>query len=218
MNLILFGPPGVGKGTQAHRLESLLNVPHIASGDLFRMVTREDTPLAREVRSYMDRGAYVPDDVTLQIVMPRLRKPDARRGFILDGFPRTGGQASALDGALEEVGQRVDSVVYITADADVLVTRIAHRLTCPRCNAVYNAVTRPPRIDTICDVCGHAVQKRSDESTEVVRTRLETYVRETQPVIEYYRQRGSLVEVDGSRPIEQVESEIDEAVGVGRIS
>lgn len=212
------GPPGVGKGTQATRLEKALKLPHVASGDLFRAAIRENSPVAQEVRSYMDRGEYVPDELTLEIVLPRLQADDARKGFILDGFPRTPGQAEALDRALQKDGRKLDAVISITAPSDLLVTRIAHRLTCPNCNAVYNAVTRPPRHDMLCDVCGHGVQKRSDESPDVVRTRLDTYVKETQPVIDYYQRQGSLVEVDGSLPIEQVESEIDEALGVGRKS
>lgn len=218
MNLILMGPPGVGKGTQAMRLGKLLHLPHVASGDLFRAAIRENSPVAREVRAHMDRGEYVPDELTLAIVLPRLEAPDAREGFILDGFPRTQGQAVALDEALQREGRKLDAVISISAPNDLLVTRIAHRLTCPHCNAVYNAVTNPPKNDMICDVCGHIVQKRSDESPEVVRTRLETYVKETRPVIDYYRGRGTLVEVDGSLPIDRVEAEIDDTLGVGRAS
>lgn len=215
MNVVLLGPPGVGKGTQGKRLAATLEAPHIASGDLFRAIREEDTPLAREVREYMDKGAYVPDELTIEVVLARLHQPDARHGFVLDGFPRTDPQATALDEALAAEGRRVDAAVYITADTDILVRRIAGRLVCPNCGAIYNEQTKPPKNNMICDVCGHQVERRSDEQPDVVRTRLETYARQTLPIVEHYRKKGTLSQVDGALSIEQVESEIDGALGIG---
>jgi adenylate kinase len=217
MNVILFGPPGAGKGTQSNRLQKITNVPHIASGDIFREIRREDTPLAREVRRFMDRGEYVPDQLTIELVLERLTEPDARAGFLLDGFPRTLPQAAALDRALAERGQRVEVALYITAPTALLVRRITGRIVCPQCNAVYNADTKPPSRDMICDVCGHELERRSDEDPNVVTIRLDNYVRQTQPLVEYYRGKGVLAEIDGARPMEEVETAVDKALGLSSV-
>jgi adenylate kinase len=195
-------------------LSALLGLPHIASGDLFRAILDEETDLAREVRSYMDRGAYVPDELTITMVLERLSLPDARKGFLLDGFPRTLPQAAALDEWLGERGRRVDRVLYITAPADVLVERIAGRIVCPVCNTIYNLSTKRPKHDMVCDIEGAPLERRGDEEPEIVRVRLETYLRQTQPLVEYYRGEGKLVEVDGSQPMDRVTAQIDRSVGL----
>jgi adenylate kinase len=214
MNIVLMGPPGAGKGTQARRLSSLLHVPHIASGDLFREIAQQPTDEARLIRGYMDRGEYVPDDLTIEVVLERLHKPDARRGFILDGFPRTEPQAEALDSKLAVEDRRVDLALYVTVAKEVLLQRIAGRIVCPQCKAIYHTLSRPPRHDNVCDVCGHVLERRRDETAEVVATRLDTYRKQTRPLIEYYEKHGVLKEIDGAAPMDVVEAEVDEAAGL----
>lgn len=214
MNIVLLGPPGAGKGTQAKRLSSVLHLPHISSGDLFRAMRNEDTALAREVSGFMDRGEYVPDQLTIEVVWARLAEPDAAPGFLLDGFPRTRVQAEALDRALWVRAQKVDVALYITAPTEVLVGRISGRIICPQCSAIYNMATNSPRRDMICDVCGHGLLRRSDESPKVARVRLETYVRQTEPLVAHYRRLGVLAEINGAEPMDDVERKVDAVVGL----
>lgn len=212
MNIVLLGPPGAGKGTQAERLKHKLATPHIASGDLFRVILRDKSPLAQQVRQYMDRGEYVPDQLTIEAVLHRLEERDAQNGFILDGFPRTLPQAAALDAALTKEGKKVDVALYITAPHDLLVARVAGRMICPQCNTIYNSVTKPPQFDLRCDNDNHSLERRSDEDPEVFRTRLENYDRQTQPLVEYYRRCGVLRQIDGSLPMAQVDAAVDAAL------
>lgn len=218
INIILFGPPGAGKGTQAKRLESALRLPVVVSGDIFRAMRREDTPLGREVRDILDRGAYVPDALTIEVVLKRLRQPDAASGFILDGFPRTESQASALDKFLAEKRQKIDVALHVTAPTSVLEYRLTSRVICPKCNSIYNLISKPPLREMRCDLDGTTLERRSDEQLETIRHRLITHHTETEPLIEYYRRHGSLVQIDGSRPMPEVEAEIDGAIGIPAIS
>jgi adenylate kinase len=215
--VILIGPPGAGKGTQARRLGGVLQAPHIASGDLLRDVRQADTPLAREATAFMDRGEYVPDDLMNSLVLGRLREPDAGDGFILDGFPRTLPQAEALDRELAESRRQLDLVLYMTAPADVLARRIEDRIFCPQCHAIYNAATRPPANGMVCDVCGHALERRTDQDPDVLKRRLQEYIRQTQPLVAYYRRRAVLREVDGGRAMNEVEGEVDGALGLQEV-
>ena len=212
MNLIVFGPPGAGKGTQAKRLETILGVPHVASGDIFRDIRKLDTPLARDVRRYMDAGNYVPDELTIRLVLARLSKPDALAGFILDGFPRTEPQAEALDRDLKAEERALDLALYINVPGSIITQRLQGRIICPQCHAIYNVVTHPPKLDLTCDVCGHMLEKRTDETPEVIGTRLEIYEQQTAPLVEYYKQRGILREVDGTGTVREVESGVDRAL------
>jgi adenylate kinase len=212
MNIILLGPPGAGKGTQAKRLQKALNLPQISSGDIFRNISLEDTPEAEEIRRYQEAGRLVPDELTIRIILKRLLKPDARHGFILDGFPRTIPQAVALDERLASEGRRVKLVLSITAPVPLLVERMSSRVTCPNCGAIFNSLSRKPRVPGICDVCGHELIRRADEEPEAVKVRLEAYVRETEPLAAYYRNQGLLVEVNGALPMDEVEAQVDESI------
>lgn len=208
MNVILMGPPGVGKGTQSRRLATALEVPIVASGDMFRKVRQDDTPLAHEVRNFMDRGEYVPDDLTIEMVLRRLHERDVRSGFILDGFPRTVPQAGALDETLRAESRHVDHVVLLDAPMDVVLKRLSGRWLCGKCARVYNEVSNPPKVGGICDMCGGTLYQRSDEAPEVQRYRLEVYVRETAPVLEYYREGGRLETVDAEAKPSAVTQEL----------
>jgi adenylate kinase len=206
--LLLIGAVGAGKGTQAERLEERLGIPHLASGDLFRAALRDGTPLGERARAYMDRGDLVPDDITIAMFMERLSRADAARGAILDGFPRTVGQAAALDTTLAERGERIARAIYIAVPTEQLIARVAGRSVCPVCGTPYHDVTDPPREPGICDKDGTRLVRRDDDAAEVVRARLEKQVPPMLEVVGHYRQAGVLTEVDGRRPIDAVLAEI----------
>lgn len=212
MNIVLLGAPGAGKGTQAELLAEYLHIPHIASGDLFREALRSDTPLGREAKAYMDRGELVPDAVTIAMVRERLAAEDSREGAILDGFPRTVEQARALDAVLAEKGQKVDLVAFIRVRPEELLKRLSGRWTCPACGSVYHTLYNPPRQPGVCDVCGAQLYQRPDDRPETQARRIEVYLAQTTPLIEFYRQRSVLVEIDGEREIAQVQEDLRRAV------
>jgi len=202
--LLLIGAVGAGKGTQAELLSDELTIPHLASGDLFRQALRDGTPLGELARSYMDRGDLVPDDVTIGMFMERLSRPDAARGAILDGFPRTAPQARSLDDTLAEQGERLARAIYIEVPTDELVTRVSGRSVCPTCGTVYHDVTEPPRLSGVCDRDGTTLIRRDDDRPEVVRARLEKQVPPMLEVVDHYRNAGNLSAVDGRQPIGDV--------------
>jgi adenylate kinase len=210
--ILLFGPPGVGKGSQAERLRESLQLPHVATGDVFRDNVKRETPLGVLAEGYMSRGELVPDEVTVALLKERLDQPDAVRGVLLDGFPRTEAQATALAHLLAERGESVRIVLFISAPEEVLIERLASRWTCGRCGAIYNAATNPTREPGVCDRCGGPVEQRADDSPDVQRRRIRVYLEQTVPVVEYYRQRGVLAEIDGRRSIEEVYTDILEAI------
>lgn len=208
----MLGPPGSGKGTQAQRLAARPGWLHLSTGDLFRDHLRRETPLGRLAKGYLDRGELVPDSVTVDMVRERLGDVPATTRVLFDGFPRTTAQAEALDGLLAELGRRLARVVQLEAPRDVLLSRIAGRATCARCQAVYNVLTQPPRIAGVCDRCGGPVAVRSDEAPEVVARRLDVYERETAPLADYYRARGLLAQVDGAESPAEVGARLARAV------
>ncbi|MFF2043970.1 adenylate kinase [Kitasatospora sp. NPDC058170] len=191
MRIVLVGPPGAGKGTQAHLLAKTLSIPHISTGDLFRANIGQGTPLGLEAKSYMDAGRLVPDEVTIGMAKDRMLQPDAANGFLLDGFPRNLGQAKALDEFLAEHGIALDGVLDLEVPEDEVVRRIAGRRLCRNDGGhVFHVDYNPPKTEGVCDECGGELYQRSDDTEEKVRTRLEVYHTETEPIIDYYRQQG----------------------------
>jgi adenylate kinase len=213
VRLVLLGPPGAGKGTQARSLAALWKIPQVASGDLLRAAVREGTKLGREAAGYMDRGALVPDELVLKMVAERLEKPDARVGFILDGFPRNVMQAEALAAGLARTGQKLDKVVAVIVPDEELVKRISGRRTCRNCNAMYHMTFEPPKKPGVCDKCGGELYQRADDAEATVRERLKVYREATQPLLDHYGRLGLLARIDGVGRPEEVEKRILAAVG-----
>ena len=206
--IVLFGPPGVGKGTQAELLAARFKLPHVSTGDLFRDHLKRQTPLGQLAKGYMDRGELVPDEVTVGMLRERIEQPDAANGALLDGFPRSAAQAEALAKLLAEKGESLHVVLLISAPTDVLLERLSNRRTCGQCGAVYNLATNLPQQDGMCDRCGGAVMQRDDDRPEVQKKRIDVYLQQTLPLVEYYRERGLLTEIDGSKPIQVVHQQI----------
>jgi adenylate kinase len=216
MVVVVLGPPGAGKGTQAVILAERLGVPHIATGDLFRSAARDGTPMGREAASFMKRGELVPDEITLRMLLERLRRRDAARGAVLDGFPRNRNQAEALDEALGERGMRVDRAINIEVPAEDLVRRLAGRWTCRAAGHIYHEVSHPPRVPGVCDIDGSALYQRDDDRVETIRARLAQQLGALAQVAAYYRDRSVLATVDGRGSIEQVTAAIEDVLaGVG---
>lgn len=203
---VLIGPPGAGKGTQAQRISTALDLPHISSGDLFREHLKKQTELGKLAKTYMDRGELVPDDLTISMVRERLSEPDCRQGALLDGFPRTPAQAKALSDTLRTFGGQVDAVPYIKVEEKVLVDRLSGRWTCRAEGHVYHEIFNPPKKAGLCDVDGSQLYQREDDQPTTVRNRIQVYFKQTMPLIEYYSAAGLLLEVDGAGPIDEVSS------------
>lgn len=201
---MLMGLPGAGKGTQADRITDAFRIPHISTGDMFRVAAKEGTSLGLEAKRYMDEGQLVPDRVTIGIVRERLGKDDCARGFLLDGFPRTVPQAEALNESLEVMGRHLQHVIYIQVEQDELLKRLTGRRICRDCGATYHNVSAPPKEEGICDRCGGSLYQREDDSEETVGKRLKVNLEKTQALLDYYQRQGSLREVDGNQPIEYV--------------
>lgn len=210
MRLVLLGPPGAGKGTQASNIVEKYGIPHISTGDIFRANIKEGTALGQEAKSYMDKGLLVPDALVVSIVKDRLLKDDCKQGFLLDGFPRTVNQAESLDSELEKMGINLDRVINIDADADILIERAVGRRICKECGATYHIKFNPPKVEGICDKDNGVLYQRDDDVEETVSTRIRVYMEQTQPLIEYYNQRGLLLNVDGTQAIDAVFTVISE--------
>jgi adenylate kinase len=209
LRLILLGPPGAGKGTQAQRLAEDFGIEQLSTGDMLRAAAKAGTPVGKRAAEIMANGDLVPDDVVVGIIADRIDQPDCRDGFILDGFPRTLGQAEALDRMLRDKALKLDAVIEIKVDEEALIDRITGRFTCAACGAGYHERYQPPRRAGVCDRCGATeFVRRADDREETVRARLDAYRRQTAPLLPYYRERGALKTVDGMQPIDQVTEEI----------
>jgi adenylate kinase len=214
--VLLIGPPGAGKGTQARCLSRALDIPHVASGDLLREHRRRGTPLGRTARAYMDQGELVPDDLVVQMVIERLARPDADRGVLLDGFPRTLTQARALDGELAERGGGVTAALFLDVPTDALVERLSGRRVCIGCQGTFHTVLQPLPFDGTCPQCGDRLVQRPDDEPGVVARRIDVYHQQTAPVVEHYRAGGVLRLVDGRGSVEQTQSRALDQLGLWR--
>jgi adenylate kinase len=204
MRLILLGAPGSGKGTQAKNIAEKVGITHVASGDIFRAAATRGDNLGKQAKSYMDKGLLVPDEITIKMILERIAKPDCTKGVMLDGFPRTLEQAKALDKALKEKKQAIDRVFYINVSTDELVRRLSGRFICRKCQAPYHNVSAPPKVAGKCDKCGGELYQRADDTAETVKKRIDVYIKETSPLIDYYKKSKKLVEIKGEGNIDDI--------------
>lgn len=201
MNLVLMGLPGAGKGTQAEKIVEHYDIPHISTGDMFRAAIKEGTQLGLKAKSFMDQGNLVPDEVTIGIVRERLNKQDCENGFLLDGFPRTVAQAEALETITKELNKQIDYVINIDVDQSILMERLTGRRICKDCGATYHLVFNPPAKDGVCDKCGGELYQRADDNAETVSTRLSVNVKQSQPLLDFYQEKGYLRNINGNQDI-----------------
>lgn len=204
MNLLIMGPPGAGKGSQAAKIVSTYHIPHISTGDMFREAMKEGTPLGVEAKRYIDAGELVPDDITNGLIKERLMKPDCQDGFLLDGYPRTINQGVVLDEMLHTLNKKIDAVLNIECSEEIIVQRIAGRRICRSCGATYHIINYPPKVENVCDKCGGELYQRKDDNPDTVSHRLEVYYKQTSPLIDYYRSKGNLVTLDGNLEIDEL--------------
>ncbi|MDO5375318.1 MAG: adenylate kinase [Staphylococcus rostri] len=208
MNIILMGLPGAGKGTQASEIVKKYPIPHISTGDMFRKAIKDQTELGKEAKSYMDRGELVPDEVTVGIVKERISEDDAKKGFLLDGFPRTIEQAEALNSILEELGREIDAVVNIEVPEEELMNRLTGRRICETCGTTYHLVFNPPKVEGVCDLDGGKLYQREDDNPETVANRLNVNIKQSKPILDFYGQEGVLKNIDGSKDIDAVSEDV----------
>lgn len=212
MKIVFMGPPGAGKGTQAEKIIENYQIPHISTGDMFRKAIKDQTELGMEAKRYMDQGALVPDHVTIGIVKDRLSESDCKSGFLLDGFPRTVDQAKALDEILTSLDSKIDYVINIDVDLDILKERLTGRRICRSCGATYHMIFNPPAVAGTCDKCGGELYQRKDDNEETIKSRLEVYNTQTKPLIEYYNKQNNLLNVNGEGEAKEVTRRILEAL------
>ena len=212
-NLILLGPPGAGKGTQASRIVAEYGIPHISTGDILRAAVKNQTQMGLEAKKYMDAGELVPDSVVIGIVKDRLQEPDTAKGFLMDGFPRTIPQAEALDEALDSLGRAVTKTIVLLVDEDLLIRRLTGRRICRSCQTPFHVLFTLPKVEGVCDVCGGELYQRDDDTEATVRNRLEVYRKQTEPLIDYYDQAGLVARIDGAQEAEVTYGDIRSALG-----
>lgn len=209
MNIIIMGLPGAGKGTQAAKIIKKYSIPHISTGDMFRLAIKNETDLGRQAKAFMDQGELVPDEVTVGIVKERLSQSDVKNGFLLDGFPRTVEQAEALNNIMTELNSQIDQTIYVEVPEEELMNRLTGRRICETCGATYHLVFNPPKTEGICDLDGGKLYQREDDNPETVQNRLEVNIKQTAPLLDFYKGLGVLATVDGSKDIEEVFEEVD---------
>jgi adenylate kinase len=213
MKLLIMGRPGAGKGTQAVNIREYYNIPHISTGDMFRAAIKNKTALGLEAKSYMDKGALVPDEVTIGIVKARLLEDDCKKGFLLDGFPRTIAQAEALDAFLKENGIKLDAVLDVNVPAEILVRRMVGRRVCKTCGATYHVEFNPSKVEGVCDNCGSPLIQRADDTEATAKNRLAVYDNQTAPLLEFYKKQNILKTVNGDQPLDKVFDDIKSVLG-----
>lgn len=213
MRIIIMGPPGVGKGTEANMLEAQFNIPHVSTGDIFRALFRTEDPIGLEAREYIDKGLLVPDELTNKIVETRFRTNDVHKGFIFDGYPRNVEQAKAFDKFLSKNNWNVDVVLNVDAKDEVIIERLSGRRVCPKCGATYHLLFNKPKTMGLCDKDQTPLIQRKDDSIETIKNRLEIYHKETKPVIEYYEKKGLIITIDGSGTMENTHQQVLKALG-----
>ncbi|MEH7223756.1 adenylate kinase [Bacillus sp. JJ1566] len=213
MNLVLMGLPGAGKGTQAEKIVEKYNIPHISTGDMFRAAIKDGTELGLQAKSFMDKGELVPDEVTIGIVRERLSKDDCNEGFLLDGFPRTVPQAEALEAILTDLDKKIDYVINIEVDSDILLERLTGRRICKDCGSTYHLVFNPPSQEGTCDKCGGELYQRADDNAETVGTRLQVNIEQSKPLLDFYQEKGYLRNIDGQQEINKVFGGVEELLG-----
>jgi adenylate kinase len=213
MNLVLMGLPGAGKGTQAERIVEKYNIPHISTGDMFRTAIKDGTELGLQAKSFMDKGALVPDEVTIGIVHERLSKDDCKQGFLLDGFPRTVAQADALENITAELGRPLKYVININVDKNILMERLTGRRICKSCGATFHLEFNPPAKEDVCDRCGGDLYQRADDNEETVQNRLDVNIKQTKPLLDFYEQKGYVRNINGQQDIDLVFNDIDVLLG-----
>lgn len=215
MNIVLMGLPGAGKGTQAEKIVKEYGIPHISTGDMFRAAMQDETELGLKAKSFMDKGELVPDEVTNGIVKERLQADDTKKGFLLDGFPRTQAQAQALDTILEELGRQIDAVINIEVNPEILMSRLTGRIICRNCGATYHIVNNPPKVEGVCDRCGSTdFYQREDDKPETVNNRIQINLEQSKPILDYYDAKGILRNVDGESGIDNLFQTIQKIMGL----
>lgn len=214
MNLLIMGPPGAGKGSQAVLIKDFYNIPHISTGDMFRDAISKQTSLGVLAKNYIDKGELVPDEVTVNIVRERLQDEDCKNGFLLDGFPRTIAQAKELDGILKELNIKIDNVINLVVEDNILISRITGRRVCSSCGATYHIENKKPKVVGICDMCGGALIQRADDTIDTVKNRINVYYKQTEPLLDYYNEKKLVVNINGfNKAIEDIFQDIIEVIG-----